>query len=198
MASLLLTIRNMYITMLPVILGGIFNMIFTKTAFYRSRRVPMDHGKTWRDGKRIFGDNKTFIGFFSMIFFTMLAQVLWGACCSWWNINGWNELYLFHSNTFVFNVLAGLLFGFAYAIFELPNSFLKRRVDIQPGKTNSGGIGAFFFVLDQIDSLLGVMLGLVFLSHISFWKYLAYILLGAVTHVSVNLVLYKLHIRKNL
>jgi hypothetical protein len=52
-------IAGMYITMMPVILAGIFNMIFVKTGFYKKRRTPIDGGHVYRDGKRIFGDNKT-------------------------------------------------------------------------------------------------------------------------------------------
>jgi len=32
------------------------------------------------------------------------------------------------------NALVGFALGFAYVLFELPNSFIKRRLDIAPGK----------------------------------------------------------------
>ena len=67
-----------------------------------------------------------------------------------------------------------------------------------PGKTERSAVGAVFFVVDQIDSLLGVMLVLMAFSGISFARYLGYIALGAGTHILVNLILYLLHIRKNL
>ena len=60
---------NMYLTMFPVAVGGILNMIFTKTKFYNKHKYPIDHNKTLKDNKRIFGDNKTYIGFISMINF---------------------------------------------------------------------------------------------------------------------------------
>ena len=99
---------------------------------------------------------------------------------------------------FISYVISGLLSGLAYAVCELPNSFVKRRVDIRPGKTEQGATGKLFFVVDQIDSLLGVFLVLKAMSGISWTRYAQYILVGAGTHVGVNLVLYKLHIRKNL
>ena len=55
--------------MFPLILGGIANMVFTKTKFYKKHASPMDKGKVWKDGKRVFGENKTWIGFVSMIIF---------------------------------------------------------------------------------------------------------------------------------
>ena len=78
--------------------------------------------------------------------------------------------------------------------FELPNSFIKRRLDIKPGKTTN----LFFFVFDQIDSLIGVMLVLFFTSDINLWIYLCYVGLGGLTHIVINLILYKLRVRKNL
>lgn len=198
MSLALLTIRNMYLSMLPVLFGGVLNMVFTKTPLYKAHCVPMDGGRLWRDGKRVFGDNKTWIGFWSMVVFCMISQVFWGWVC---NRNGWNDLhdlYRVRPNTLGMNVLTGTLYGLAYALFELPNSFCKRRLDIRPGKTERSAVGTLFFVIDQIDSLLGVMLVLMLFSGISFRRYLGYIALGAGTHIFVNFILYKLHIRKNL
>lgn len=83
-------------------------------------------------------------------------------------------------------------------ISELPNSFIKRRLNIDAGKTDSGIKGFLFFVIDQIDSLLGVMFVLFLFSDFSFWKYLGYVALGALTHISVNLILYLTKVRKNI
>ena len=174
--ALLLTIRDMYVSMLPIVFGGVLNMIFVKTPIYKKHCAPIDRGRLWRDGKRIFGDNKTWIGFWSMVFFCMVSQVFWGWVCDRSGWNGIHDLYQVRENTLGLNVLTGTLYGLAYALFELPNSF----------------------VVDQIDSLLGVMLVLMAFSGISFARYLGYIALGAGTHILVNLILYLLHIRKNL
>ena len=56
-------IAQMYVTLGPVILAGIFNMIFCKLKILKSMQVPMDGGRVMRDGNRIFGDNKTWKGF---------------------------------------------------------------------------------------------------------------------------------------
>ena len=88
--------------------------------------------------------------------------------------------------------------GFAYMLFELPNSFIKRRIDIPSGKTICGSKGRFFFLIDQVDSLIGVGAVFVLLTPTPLWQYFLYIVLGALTHITVNLILYKTHIRKNL
>ena len=59
-----MTLLKMYVTMFPVILAGILNMLFVKTSLYLRLRRPMDGGRTLWDGRRLFGDNKTWAGFF--------------------------------------------------------------------------------------------------------------------------------------
>ncbi len=186
----------MYITMLPVIAAGILNMVFVKTPLYARINRPIDNGRALRDGKRVFGDNKTWAGFFGMIVFAAAAQMLWGVACL-----GFPELCPLYSrfeNTPQFNLAAGAAMGFAYVLFELPNSFVKRRLDIPSGKTVRGVKGAVFFVVDQVDSLFGVAAVFALLFPMSVWEYFAYILLGAATHIAVNSILYAVRIRKNL
>lgn len=191
-------ILNMYITMLPVILGGILNMIFVKTRLYKENKKPIDNYMVLKDGNRLFGDNKTWIGFFSMIVSCVITQLAWGLLSNRVGMNHRNELYLHNENTIYFNVLLGALFGFAYMMFELPNSFIKRRIGIKEGRTYKGIIGSIFFVIDQVDSLFGVILVLYFFSDINQREYLGYILLGGITHITVNLILFKLKVRRNL
>lgn len=188
---------DMYITMMPLILGGILNMFFTKSGVYKKLNYPIDCNTNWIDGKRVFGDNKTWIGFISMIIICMFTQIIWGCFCDISGINYRNELYLVNDNTIIFNMIVGFLFGFTYMLFELPNSFIKRRLDIKPGKTDKG-VKGIFFVIDQIDSLIGVFLVLMYLTGISFYEYINYLILGGITHIVVNLVLWIVKVRVNL
>lgn len=190
-------IGKMYITMMPVILAGILNMCFVKTNLYQKLKTPIDRGRKGKDGKRLLGDNKTWTGFLGMIIFTMISQSIWGVICNKW-LQGWNYIYNYQTNTLPWNLLFGALFGLAYVLFELPNSFLKRRLDIPAGKTVSGSKGGLFFLIDQTDSLFGVGLILACLYPMPIWQYVLYIILGAVTHIVVNLILYHFKIRKNL
>ena len=183
---------KMYLTMLPVILAGIFNMIFVKTNFYKDHNYPIDCFKNFKDGKRIFGDNKTYIGFFSMIIFSTLFQCAFGYIYHNFDISV--DTYLYYDNTFLFNTFIGFLYGFTYMISELPNSFIKRRIGIPPGKTTN----KLFFVVDQFDSIVGVMFILYLFSGISISRYLCYVFIGGVTHLMINTVLLKIKIRRNL
>lgn len=182
--------------MFPVILAGIMNMLFVKTKLYSRIKLPIDGGKVLRDGKRIFGENKTWAGFAGMIIFGALAQFLWGFVCL--RIPEMCYIYFRFDNTPLFNLTAGASMGLAYVLFELPNSFIKRRLDIPSGKTVRGVKGCVFFLIDQTDSLFGVAAVFAALYPMSVRQYFLYILLGAVTHIAVNLILYALKIRRNL
>lgn len=189
---------DMYFTMAPLILAGVANMLFTKTKLYQKLRSPIDGGKVMADQRRIFGNNKTWIGFFSMIFFCTLFQLIFGIFCNAADLNSHCDIYSIHENTLSLNLIFGSLTGSIYMISELPNSFIKRRLDIKDGKTEHGLKGLLFFIIDQIDSLVGVMLLLYFFSDISIKKYFLYVLLGGFTHIAINTILYLVKVRKNI
>ena len=75
---------------------------------------------------------------------------------------------------------------------------MKRRLDIKPGKTIIGPKKYFFIFLDQADSVFGVALVVWMFYPIGIKVYLLYIIVGAVTHLLINMLLYLLHLRKNL
>ncbi len=65
----------LYNTPMPVILAGVLNMIFRKSSLLQAACI--DH-RCWADAscKRLFGANKTWKGFFGMIVWGALAQIL--------------------------------------------------------------------------------------------------------------------------
>lgn len=137
----------------PLVGAGILHMACVKLRVLERLKVPIDGGRSWR-GARIFGDNKTWRGIVLMIGLTILcygAQTLlvgrfealarltyydYAAVPVWW---------------------AGGLLGLGYALAELPNSFLKRRLGIRSGKAGQGWLGRVFLVVDQADSVLGCL-----------------------------------------
>ena len=72
------TVLALYITLMPIILAGVLNMIFCKSSLLQAAYRPMDGGLVLKDGKRLFGANKTWKGFIGMIVWGSLAQILWG------------------------------------------------------------------------------------------------------------------------
>lgn len=157
----------------------------------------MDKGKCLWDGKRILGDNKTMIGFWSMVLLSGIFQCLWGVVCMYFKLEERNMVYAVHENVLWYNLLLGFEFGLAYMLCELPNSFVKRRIAIASGKTAGGLKGIIFFIIDQVDSMFGIGVVLAIVAPINTCTYLQFVLLGGVTHICVNLVLFFFKIRKN-
>ncbi|MCR8844552.1 CDP-archaeol synthase [Paenibacillus sp. SC116] len=177
--------------MMPVILGGVTNMIFVKLPFVREHRRPMDGGRYWRDGKRIFGDNKTWHGFMGMILFTACWFVAMG-----WLVDKWAWLKsnsLLPWDTYIMPYtewMYGMLWGFSYVLFELPNSFIKRRLDIPPGQNRKGWLGICFTFIDQADSVIGCMLATYFFYQPTALEAALFLLIGTTAHYIINILLY--------
>jgi len=192
------TLLMMYVTLLPAIISGILNMIWCKLPILKKTQIPIDLKKNFIDGKRIFGDNKTWKGLIGYLFLNILTAIIWGLICNLVNINHLNYFYINHENIITFNILIGLLLGLGYSLFELPNSFLKRRLDIKPGKTIKGFKKIFFIFLDQADSVFGCCLVVCLFYNLGIKLYLIYVLVGAFTHIIFNMLLYFLKLRKNM
>lgn len=189
---------KMYITLIVPVVAGIINSIFCKTKLLNSLKKPMDFNKKLVDNKRIFGDHKTWKGFFGYIVFNIIFSILFGYIWKVTKLEHLNFFYMNYDNTIMYNLFIGFLLGIFYALFELPNSFLKRRLDIEPGKTINGSKKVFFIILDQADSVFGIALVVWLFYPIGIWIYLLYILIGTVTHLLINMMLYFLHLRKNM
>lgn len=195
---MLKTILMMYVTLIPPIIAGILNMIWCKLPILKSLSVPLDNNKKLKDGKRLFGDNKTWKGITGYLIFNITVSIIWGIICKNTNIESLNYFYVNNENTIIYNILIGLLLGLGYALFELPNSFLKRRLDITPGKTPNGLKKYFFIFFDQADSVFGCALVVCFFYDLGIKLYIGYVLLGAFTHIIINMLLYVLKLRKNM
>lgn len=187
-----------YISLMPVIFTGILNMIWCKMPVLKTLNQPIDKGKSLKDGNRILGSNKTWKGFVGYIIFAVICTVIWGVISknsSYLSQN--NYFYVHHENRVLYNFVIGALLGLAYALFELPNSFIKRRFGIEEGKP-ANGISKYFFVfLDQADSILGCVLVLCLVYKMTVLAYFGYVLIGAATHIVINILLYFVHLRKN-
>ena len=117
---------------------------------FKPLKVPLDFGMTI-GGRRIFGDNKTWRGAIFMVLGPALAAL---ALTRW-------PAYRDALPDDVADapaLLWGALVGLGVVVGELPNSFLKRRMDIAPGTQRRGRVGVALIVLDQADLVPGVWL----------------------------------------
>jgi len=191
------SLLELIIINLPMIVGGIIHMVLIKLPILTPLLRPVDNGMCWSDGKRLFGDNKTWKGFVSMPVGTALAFVVLelltessaaiqdlcmvdfqpdGILASGWGV--------------------GLFLGLAYCLAELPNSFIKRRLEIPPGQNVSGAKGLFFMVIDQIDSSVGCALALLVVTEATLLDVAVVAALGGFFHYAFAVLLFYVGLKK--
>jgi CDP-2,3-bis-(O-geranylgeranyl)-sn-glycerol synthase len=138
---------------IPIIASGLVHLVVLKLDLLPGLRVlPIDGGTTFR-GKRVFGDNKTWRG--ALVTITTMTITAWvlaqvHACCL--------QLPTLVPLAATHPVAWGLLLGCGYIAGELPNSFVKRQIGIGPGRGGEGLTGRICWVVDQLDSLAGMLL----------------------------------------
>ena len=131
---------------------------------------PLDFGKNFFDGKRIFGANKTFRGFFFGLAIGAAVGVM--------------DCLLF-GYPWLFAVLSplGALLG------DLTGAFLKRRLNIAPG--------GLLPIVDQIDFVVGALVFSLPLMIVSWQLAIAVLLITPPIHLLTNFLAYKLKLKKN-
>lgn len=182
--------------LLPVILAGCCNMIYVKIPYIRMRNAPMDGGRMARDGKRLLGDHKTWQGFMGMILWTGLWMV--AAAWVYTHIEWVRKLAVVDYHLWRFPMeafLYGCAWGFGYVLFELPNSYVKRRIDIAPGQNASGWRGALFLFIDQADSVLGCMAFMLLFYRPNRQEALMIFVMGVGIHYLINLFLFRVGLK---
>jgi CDP-2,3-bis-(O-geranylgeranyl)-sn-glycerol synthase len=111
---------------------------------------PIDSGRVWKDGRRVFGDGKTWRGLFSGVFMGMTVGFGLSVVAKYAAMN--EEFMFLRLNDFegfpwmiplIFSLCFGALMG------DIAESFLKRRV----GKSR----GEDWIPFDQFDFVLGAL-----------------------------------------
>jgi len=132
--------------------------------------VPLDFDKNFMDGRRIFGKNKTFRGFFFGLAIGILVGIV--------------EVFLFNY-PILFIVLSplGALLG------DLTGAFLKRRLNIPPG--------GLLPVVDQVDFVVGAIVFTFPLQIISLYVAVAMLIITPPIHLLTNFAAYKFRLKSN-
>lgn len=172
-------------------------MLFCKSDLFLSLSRPIDCNIFLKDNQRLLGDNKTIKGFFGYVFIMTISQGVFSLINKLFRLEKYNYLYVNHNNTIFYNIIVGFSLGFVYAVFELPNSFFKRRMGILPGENPKSVWRFFFIIVDQIDSLVGCVLVICLLYKFDIKFCLKYLLYGGMIHLFLNRILYILKLKKN-
>ena len=133
----------------------------------------MDFGRNFLDGKRIFGNNKTFRGFFFG----------WAVGIGVGLVEG--LVFGFQHYPVLFSVLIplGALLG------DLTGAFLKRRIGIAPG--------GLLPIVDQVDFVVGAIVFSIPLAIISWELAVTVLLITPPIHLFTNYLAYKMKLKRN-
>jgi len=134
--------------------AGACQAVWLSAPMARRFDTPLDGRRTWR-GRRLLGDNKTGRGFIVMVPATAAAFALVAAA---WPGGTAGGLWPLSSVEYL---LLGAWAGLGFMVGELPNSFLKRQLDVEPGAAATGRfLGPLFALTDRLDSVIGAMVAL--------------------------------------
>jgi hypothetical protein len=125
---------NVMYTVLPVTLANVLHMFVVKRKLLSGLSAPIDRGLSWRQ-ERILGNHKTWRGLVVIVLgtclFTLAHAILEDFAPQ---LTAYNLID--YSKTSWWQV--GLWWGGGYALAELPNSFVKRRMVLLLGKAAAG------------------------------------------------------------
>jgi hypothetical protein len=170
--------------LLPLLGGAIASGLCIRFGWLRALARPIDGGRTL-GGRPIFGPNKTLRGVLAVVIGNTLVLGLQSTALhyapairrvelfDYGMVNGW---------------LVGLAVGTLAALAELPNSFLKRRLNIPAGQSGPGAMGALFYFVDQVDILVGVWLAYSLVVDVTLWRVVLSVGLIFVLHQAVTLI----------
>lgn len=131
---------------------------------------PMDFGKTFIDGKPLFGSHKTFRGFFAGIIVGTLVGVAQTLL--------YEQVLFEYSPQFQYSILLGLVMSIGAVTGDLIESCIKRRLNRSPGSNLP--------IADQLDFILGAFLFSIPVSPPSLVTAVIVLLITIPTHLLTN------------
>ena len=126
---------------LSLFIAGVIEAFLWKTSLFQALNIPIQ--TTW------FGANKKWRGLISLPIAMLISVCLLYLIEVLIPTLAQQEISFSQFNLIEF----GLLVGFIFNLAELPNSFVKRRLDIPPGNENN----KLFYLIDHMDSTYGVL-----------------------------------------
>lgn len=168
----------------PLLFAGAVAAVVLRFDLLAWARRPIDCGATLR-GVRLFGDNKTWRGLLVAVVAAALGAELQACLAA-------RSLVEPDAPAFV----VGALMGLGAILGELPNSFLKRRLGIAPGRTTKGPLAAVFYVLDQVDLLLGAWPLIAPFVRATPWHVVASFVVALLIHPTMSVIGWALGVRR--
>lgn len=171
------------------VLAGLAQTAWFASPLSRRFARPLDGGLTLR-GRRLLGDNKTLRGFLVMIPATAASFAVVSsargcpACAGLWPLTPGEYAAL------------GAWAAFGFMLGELPNSFVKRQLDIEPGDAARGASARVLqFAIDRLDSGLGMMAAIALVVPTPALTWLLVLGVGPTFHWGFSVVMFRLGIK---
>jgi CDP-archaeol synthase len=168
-------------------LAGLAQSVWLGSRISQRWQMPLDAGLRVR-GRRLFGQNKTLRGVVVMVPATALSFAAIRAGAAWLHIDGGLWLLSMWGYAGV-----GAVAGAGFMLGELPNSFIKRQLDVRPGHAPEGTFArAASFAADRLDSIVGMAIALLLCVPVPAmtWVYVAG--LGPVLHGAFSVLVFRL------
>jgi len=158
--------------------------------------LPLDHGRLYKDGRRILGDGKTYRGLFIGTLLGMITG--FSLAVAAYYINNTEYAYLGLNDFYLYPLMIPLVFSLCFGALlgDVVESFFKRRLGKERGEN--------WFPFDQLDFLTGALVlsfltssalnisGLThcnwFLESFTLWHILFLMLVTPILHVLSNLI----------
>ncbi len=191
--------EHIKLMLFPMILSNVIHMVLVKLNVLSFMNLPI-----W---ERAFGKNKTWRGVFIIVFLNGLFSVLISIIVP---ENDLSQLDFTRLQQVSFNQdptsskqilcgILGLFLGVMYLLFELPNSWVKRRLGIGAGELAKSTLQRWLFMfIDKSDSAVGVVLFYGWILQLEVNLQLELFAISVIIHISLAWLLYKLRIKSSL
>tara|TARA_B100001115_G_scaffold181956_1_gene177263 strand:+ start:3775 stop:4290 length:516 start_codon:yes stop_codon:yes gene_type:complete len=158
---------------IPLILANLSHMMIVRYGWFKALEIPLSNAH--------FGAHKTWRG---IIFLSLFASMF-----SLPAAYGSGAIPLKQA------ALLGAGLGLSYALAELPNSFLKRKLGIASGQ-RSQSFPKLQILIDKSDSLIGTLIFYSLFIHLN-WPQIALLFsLGLALHFSLSFLIWQIGLKK--
>ena len=183
--------------LIPLIVSNVLHMVLVKKNGLSSLCIPLN--------STLFGPNKTLRGFLFVPFVNGILYLV----VNWpggWLLSGLSSEYYLQQeinigdinflNLLLMQESIGAVYGLFYMLFELPNSWIKRRMGIASGESSTR-FRWFFTLLDKTDSAIGVSLFFGLLNDFNIEMMLQFFLCASSLHFGISGLLVLSKIKKS-
>lgn len=164
---------HILVVVLPLVISNTLHMVLVRFSWLKALNKPVS--------EKYFGKNKTWRGFaFLIVVNALLVFII---------------VRLFGLN-FKNAAALGAFLGFTYLLFELPNSWMKRKLGVGPGEKHRR-YRYFFSWLDKSDSAFGLSLVYLLMGYVNGKMAVMLFIVCSATHVVSSLMLVGLKIKSS-